>query len=69
MTARPILELAVRGRQARVKRLVDEEAPHLLERDLPDEILDGTLVIRDGKIAEIKKGDSQLASAMNTPSL
>ncbi len=32
---------------------------------LPDEILDGTLVIRDGKIAEIEEGVSQLESAID----
>ena len=35
-----VVELLVRGRQARLQRLVDEQPPHLLERDMPDEILD-----------------------------
>src|SRR5437763_8958252 len=42
------LELAVRRRQTRLERLVDEEAPHLLEGDLADEVLDV-----DAAIAEL----------------
>ena len=38
--ARADLELLVRGGQAGLERLVDEQPPDLLERDVPDEILD-----------------------------
>ena len=40
MAAGANLELAVRRRQARLERLVDEQPPHLLERHVPDELLD-----------------------------
>src|SRR6266516_4834952 len=34
------LELAVGRRQAGLEHLVDQEPPHLLERNVPDELLD-----------------------------
>ena len=40
MAAGAGLELAVRRRQPGMRRLVDEQAPDLLERDVADEILD-----------------------------
>ena len=40
VAAGAVLELAVRSRQARLEGLVDEQPPHLLERNLPDEVLD-----------------------------
>src|SRR5207237_7791977 len=46
--AGPVLELAVRGGKARLERLVDEQAPDLLERNVADELFDV-----DAAIAEL----------------
>ena len=40
VAARALLELAIGGREARLQRLVDEQPPDLLERNVSDELLD-----------------------------
>ena len=57
MAAGADLELAVRGGQARLERLVDEQPPDLLERDLPDELLDVDAAVAELAALAVGLGD------------
>ncbi len=60
MAARAVLELAVRGGEPRLERFVDEQPPDLLERDLPDELLDVDAAIAKLSAVAVRLGDLRL---------
>ena len=51
------LEVAVRGGQARLERLVDEQPPHLLERNVADELLDVDAAVAELAAVAVGLGD------------
>src|SRR6266536_2900828 len=60
VAAGPDRELAVRGGQSGLERLVDEQTPDLLERDVPDELLDVDPAVTKRAALTVWLGDLRL---------